>query len=53
MATLTSLVGFELPDDAAEGSINLLPLWTAKAEVNSRQSLEHNTFAKKYAIRTV
>ncbi len=52
MATLASLVGFELPDDAAEDSFNLLPLWTAKTTVSSRHSLVHNTFEKKYAIRS-
>jgi arylsulfatase A len=52
MATLANLVGFELPNDAAEDSFNQLPLWTAKSPTSSRHSLVHNTFADKYAIRS-
>ncbi len=52
MATIASLVGFELPDDAAEDSFNLLPLWTGKSQKSTRDVLVHNTFADKYAIRS-
>ncbi len=52
MATLANLVGFDLPNDAAEDSFNQLPLWTGKSPVSSRDSLVHNTFAEKYAIRS-
>jgi arylsulfatase A len=52
MATLAHLVGFELPDGAAEDSFNQLPLWTAKTKHSSRDSLVHNTFANDYAIRS-
>jgi len=52
MATLASLIGFELPVDSAEDSFNQLPLWIAKTKLSSRSSLVHNTFAHKYAIRS-
>lgn len=52
MATLAHIVGFELPDGAAEDSFNQLPLWTAKTKNSSRDSLVHNTFANDYAIRS-
>lgn len=52
MATVASLIGFELPDDAAEDSYNLLPLWTGKTSDSGRDSLVHNTFADNYAIRS-
>jgi len=52
MATLASVVGFELPNDAAEDSYNLLPLWTEKSKNSTRDSLVHNTFKGAYAIRS-
>ena len=51
MATLASVVGFKLPNDAAEDSYNLLPFWTGQTSNSGRDSLVHNTFADKYAIR--
>ena len=51
MATLASLVGFELPNDASEDSYNLLPLWTGLTSKSPRNSLVHNTFADNFAIR--
>ncbi len=52
MATLASIVGFELPDDAAEDSFDLLPLWKANTKKGARYSLVHNTFENVYAIRS-
>lgn len=49
MSTLAAIVQYELPDDAAEDSFNLLPLWEGAAEV--RTSLVHNTFEDRYAVR--
>lgn len=50
MATLAAVVGFELPEDAAEDSHDLLPLIQGKTEA-VRTTHIHNTFADKYAIR--
>ncbi len=50
MATLAAVVGFELPDDAAEDSHDLLPLLRGEADA-VRTSHVHNTAANKYAIR--
>lgn len=50
MATIASALEFELPDDAAEDSHNLLPL--IRGDVNSvRETHVHNTRADQYAIR--
>lgn len=50
MATLASIVRFELPANAGEDSFDLLPLW--RREVASvREFLVHNTYAKKWGIR--
>ncbi|MFT4842563.1 MAG: arylsulfatase A [Planctomycetota bacterium] len=50
MATLASLVGFALPQDQAEDSFNLMPLWLDEVD-RVRDFLVHNTFAKKWGIR--
>jgi len=50
MATLASAVGFELPDDCAEDSHNLLPALEDKSQ-SVRETHVHNTFKDKYAIR--
>ena len=50
MATMAAMLKFDLPDDAAEDSHNLLPLF--EGEVDSvRDTHVHNTFAGAYAIR--
>ncbi len=50
MATLAAVTGFDLPDDCAEDSHNLIPL--LKQEKKSvRKTHVHNTFKDKYAIR--
>ncbi len=51
MATVATLVGFELPDDAAEDSYDLLPLWVGKTRTGPRTVHIHNTFEGDYAIR--
>ena len=49
MATLAAIIGYELPDHAAEDSHDLTPL--LEGESNVRSSLIHCTFKKQYAIR--
>lgn len=50
MATLASMLEFELPDDAAEDSHDLLPLIKGDVE-KVRNSHVHNTKENSYAIR--
>ena len=50
MATFAAALGFELPDDAAEDSHNLLPLLQGEVET-VRASHVHNTFAGAWAMR--
>ncbi|MEM8944271.1 MAG: arylsulfatase [Planctomycetota bacterium] len=51
MATFASVVGFELPDESAEDSFDLVPL--LQGDVSSvRESHVHNTYANAYAIRS-
>lgn len=50
MATLAEMVGFKLPDNAAEDSHNLLPLIRGN-EKKVRDSHIHNTRDNEYAIR--
>jgi arylsulfatase A len=50
-ATLASVVDFKLPNDQAEDSHDLLPLFTGKTKTGPRTSHVHNTFENKYAIR--
>ena len=51
MATIAALVGFELPDNAAEDSHDLLPLWRGETGTSPRSVHIHNTFEGDYAIR--
>jgi arylsulfatase A len=51
MATIAALVGFELPDNAAEDSHDLLSLWKGATETSPRSVHVHNTFEGDYAIR--
>jgi arylsulfatase A len=51
MATVASVVGYELPNDQAEDSFDLLPLITDKSDLGPRKTHIHNTYADKYAIR--
>ncbi|MCZ6597043.1 MAG: arylsulfatase [Planctomycetota bacterium] len=50
MATLAAVVGFELPDDAAEDSHDLSPVLRGEADA-VRTSHVHNTNKDVYAIR--
>lgn len=51
MATLSNVVDFELPDDAAEDSHDLTPLLKGKVD-KIRDAHIHNTFEDKWAIRS-
>ena len=52
MATFASVLGCQLPDNAAEDSFNLLPVWTDNSDkTTARSSHIHNTFANQFAIR--
>ena len=52
MATLAQIVGFDLPNEAAEDSYNLLPLLKGDPEAkNIREATVQNTFKDRYAIR--
>lgn len=50
MATIASLVGFELPDDSADDSHDLWQCWTGGSP-SPRTATVHNTFAEGYAYR--
>ena len=50
MATLAAVVEYNLPDSAADDSLNQLALLTGTGE-SARTSLVHNTHADHYAIR--
>lgn len=51
MATLASLVKFNLPAGAAEDSFDFLPLLSGEAAAGPRTTHVHNTRADHYAIR--
>lgn len=51
MSTLASVVGYYLPDTAAEDSHDLLPLWTGATMASPRTTHIHNTQGKVFAIR--
>jgi len=53
MASLAALVKYDLPNEAAEDSYNLLPLWVGerKDTTNIREASIHNTIKDHYAIR--
>ncbi len=52
MATLAEVVGYKLPNVAAEDSYNLLPHLKGDTEsVNIREATVQNTFKDRYAIR--
>jgi arylsulfatase A len=51
MATLAAVVGFELPDEAAEDSHDLLPVLSGEVDT-VRTSHVHNTRENEYAIRS-
>jgi len=52
LATLASAIGYALPDDAAEDSHYLLPVWRRDSDAGDiREALVHNTRQNHYAIR--
>ena len=51
MATIASLVGYELPDNAAEDSHNLLPLLRGESHTSPRETLVHRTWGKPWGLR--
>jgi len=50
MATLASIIGSPLPEDAAEDSYDMSPVWRGEAQV-VRTTMVHNTKPQKYALR--
>lgn len=50
MATIAAALGFDLPDDAAEDSHNLLPVLRGETD-SVRETHVHNTRANQYALR--
>jgi arylsulfatase A len=51
MATIASLVGYALPDDAAEDSHDLLPLLRGEADQSGRETVVHRTWGLPWGIR--
>jgi arylsulfatase A len=51
MATFASLVGYKLPDNAAEDSFDFLPYLKGETDKGPRSAMVHNTYANAYAIR--
>ena len=52
MATIASIVGYELPADQAEDSHDLQPLITGVTKKSPRSAHVHNTRDREYAIRS-
>ena len=52
MATIAAIIGFTLPDGAAEDSLNLLPLLRGDTPRTPIRAMHiHNTFEDRYAVR--
>lgn len=51
IATLASLIGYELPENAAEDSFNFLPYLSGEEENSPRNRMVHNTKKDHYALR--
>ena len=51
MATVASVVGYSLPDNAAEDSYDLLPLLRGEAETSGRQTIVHRTWGRPWGLR--
>jgi len=51
IATLASYLGFNLPDDCAEDSLDFWPYISGKSADPPRSTMVHNTFKNQYAIR--
>ncbi|UUO06868.1 arylsulfatase [Blastopirellula sp. J2-11] len=50
LASVAEIVGFELPQGAADDSYSLLKVWKEN-DASPRQSIVHNTMAGRFAIR--
>ena len=50
-ATCAEVVGFKVPDTAAEDSVSLLPILLGKADSPVREALVHHSIAGKFSIR--
>jgi len=51
MATAADLIGFKLPDTAAEDSVSILPALIGKAEKPLREAVVHHSANGSFAIR--
>ena len=51
MGTIASLVDYELPENAAEDSHDLLPLLRGESNQSSRETLVHRTWKEPWGIR--
>ena len=51
MATLASMLGYDLPDKPAEDAFDLLPVLRGETSISPRTTHVHNTKADHYAIR--
>ncbi|MGB6222218.1 sulfatase family protein [Haloferula sp.] len=51
LATLASMVSYELPSSSAEDSFDFLPYLRGKSDAGPRDEMVHNTFKGKYAFR--
>ena len=51
MATLASVVGYDLPDDQAEDSFDQKAIWTGEISEGLRRSHIHNTWDTRWGIR--
>ena len=50
-ATVADLIGYDLPENAAEDSISFLPALNDKPIVSERQGIVHHSFSGYFAIR--
>ena len=51
MGTLASIVGYELPHNAADDSHDILPLLRGESNQSTRETLVHRTWRKPWGIR--
>lgn len=51
MATIASIIGYELPDNTAEDSHDLLPLLRGKSDHSGRETLVYRTWKEPWGIR--
>lgn len=51
VATMADIVGYALPDDAAEDSVSNLPLWEGQIEQSIREATVHHSIDGSFSIR--